>query len=184
MLNRKIIAEIRKNQSEVLSEIYIEYREEFIHWVIKNYHCSIDDATDVYQNVILVFYENVLSRKVEEIRYDLKTYLFTIGKNKAMEMKRKSYRMVGKGDMGEYHEQEANNENAEKEDKIVEIEKSFKRLGIGCRKLLNLFYYQRKSIREITELLGYKNEATAKNQKYKCMQKLRELSFYSNYVKG
>jgi RNA polymerase sigma-70 factor (ECF subfamily) len=40
---------------------------------------------------------------------------------------------------------------------------------------VDLYYYQKKSMQEISDLLNYKNADTAKNQKCKCMAKLRKL---------
>jgi hypothetical protein len=36
-------------------------------------------------------------------------------------------------------------------------------------------YYHNCSIEDITKKFGYKNADTAKNQKYKCMQRLKKI---------
>ena len=46
-------------------------------------------------------------------------------------------------------------------------------LGDPCRSILQLFYYKRMSMEDITALMGYKNAATTKNLKYKCLKRLQ-----------
>ena len=38
-----------------------------------------------------------------------------------------------------------------------------------------LMYYQKWSMKDIAEKFGFKNADTTKNQKYKCMQRLKKL---------
>ena len=51
---------------------------------------------------------------------------------------------------------------------------AFDLLGEKCRQLLILFYFKRNSFREIASLLKFGSEETAKNQKYRCIQKAKE----------
>jgi len=48
-------------------------------------------------------------------------------------------------------------------------------LGDACQQILRLFYFMKKSMEEITGIMGYKNADTVKNQKYKCMQRLKKV---------
>jgi hypothetical protein len=54
-------------------------------------------------------------------------------------------------------------------------ERSMTKLEGASRKLIELFYYERKSMQEICDILHYKNTDTAKNQKCKSMVRLRKL---------
>lgn len=69
-------------------------------------------------------------------------------------------------------------EIADENEKLVVLRKSLARLGVGCRKLLLLFYYFKKNMEEIATELNYTNADNAKSQKYKCLQKLK--SVYSS----
>jgi RNA polymerase sigma-70 factor (ECF subfamily) len=53
--------------------------------------------------------------------------------------------------------------------------KALGHLGQPCQQLVELFYYEKKSMEEISARLNYKNADTAKNQKCKCMARLRSL---------
>ncbi len=50
----------------------------------------------------------------------------------------------------------------------------FRHLGENCRRLLKRFYYGKESMKAIAEDMGW-TEASAKNNKYRCMEKLREM---------
>ena len=50
-------------------------------------------------------------------------------------------------------------------------------VGEPCSSLLKAFYHNDKSMQEITAAFGYTNADNAKNQKYKCLARLRKL-FY------
>ena len=174
MNNNSVIERIRNGDDGELERVYVKYRREFISWVIKRYQCSLDDATDIYQQVILVFYENIVQGKLVELKSNLKTYLFAIGKNKIMEEKKHSSKFL-KHDDFEMERVDVDDDNEERERELTSVEKSLKLIGEHCKQLLEMFYFQKKNIDEITEILEYKNSASARNQKYKCMEKLRKV---------
>ncbi|MDN5201741.1 sigma-70 family RNA polymerase sigma factor [Fulvivirgaceae bacterium BMA10] len=178
MSENSVIESIKSGDEAELGKIYQKYRMEFISWVVKNYSCTIDEAKDVYQLAIVIFYENIISGRLVEMTSSIKSYLFAIGKNKMLEQKKlaNKYTYNLDGTMNMIHEEEDSKEMAEKEEKTFKmVENCLNLLGDPCKKLLELYYYQRKSMPEITEILGYKNADTAKNQKYKCMKRLKKI---------
>jgi hypothetical protein len=50
-------------------------------------------------------------------------------------------------------------------------------LGEPCKSLLESYYLQKKSMVAIAEEFGYTNADNAKNQKYKCLMRLKKLFF-------
>jgi RNA polymerase sigma factor (sigma-70 family) len=59
-------------------------------------------------------------------------------------------------------------------DRIQELGRQLDKLGEACQQLLRLYYYEKKAMQEIAEQLGL-TPKTAKNNKYRCMQRLRAL---------
>ncbi|HEY0040609.1 MAG TPA: hypothetical protein VGB71_08105, partial [Flavisolibacter sp.] len=57
---------------------------------------------------------------------------------------------------------------------LAAVRENFTKLGNNCRELLNRFYFQKESLRTIALAFQW-TEATAKNNKYRCLQQLREL---------
>jgi DNA-directed RNA polymerase specialized sigma24 family protein len=60
------------------------------------------------------------------------------------------------------------------------MEKAMLNLGEPCRSLLEAFYLQKKSMTEIAGNFGYTNADNAKNQKYKCLMRLKKI-FFDHY---
>jgi RNA polymerase sigma factor (sigma-70 family) len=174
MVGTALIEKLRSDGQEELNRIYKGHREEFIFWINKSYQVPIDDAKDIYQFSILKLYENVLSGQLTTLNSSLKTYLFAIGKNKALEYHRAMAKRVNPA-FDLYLEIDSEDSRL-KEEQLQSIEKGLQELGEPCSTLLTLYYYQRQTMETITQTLGYKNANTAKNQKYKCLQRLKKLS--------
>jgi DNA-directed RNA polymerase specialized sigma24 family protein len=45
-------------------------------------------------------------------------------------------------------------------------------LGDTCRKILTLYYFEKLSMNDIADQLGFANADTAKTKKYKCKKEL------------
>jgi RNA polymerase sigma factor (sigma-70 family) len=177
MSENQILERIRLGGQSELGIIYEEYRSEFIQWITKEFQCSTDDSKDIYQLSILIFYDNVKSGKLEHLVSSIKTYLFGIGKNVARENMRKLQRNTPINQekwLKEYLVDDAPNSPVE-EDIFDTAQKALEKLGQPCQRLIELFYYEKKSMEEISSMMNYKNSETAKNQKCKCMARLRKL---------
>jgi RNA polymerase sigma factor (sigma-70 family) len=163
-----LIKQIRDRGSNALSELYVQYRVEFIQWMNHRLGCEVELAKDIYQQCILVLYENVLNEKLTELTSSPKTYLFSIGRNKyyeAVRQQEKEKRVVTT-------EQESVENN---EPLLQRVEACLEKLGEPCRTLLMQYYYHKRNMEQLTEMFQYKNVDTAKNQKYKCLERLRKM---------
>ena len=63
----------------------------------------------------------------------------------------------------------------EEEKKYKELDEVLVKVDKKCLKMLQMFYYQKLSMKVIADNLGFKSEASAKTQKYKCLEKARKL---------
>lgn len=168
---------IRNGDTSYLSTIYRDYRQPFTQWIKTEFQCSDDDAIEFFQTSVVILYDNIASGKLTELNSNLKTYLFGIGKNKAHEWLRHRQKQGSSVDdlLIQYiHEDAPDTDEAEFADNLRKVETGMNALGEPCRTLLQLFYYYKASMREICEKLEYKNEDTAKNQKYKCLKRLQK----------
>lgn len=71
-------------------------------------------------------------------------------------------------------------EYEEREITFTKMAEALVMLGEPCKTLLEDFYLQDLSMQAITEKFGYTNADNAKNQKYKCLLRLKKL-FFSLY---
>lgn len=177
MNENSIIERISSGDIVDLAHIYKFYRVEFISWIIKTYSCTPDEAKDIYQFSILVFYENIKNGRLRQLKSSIKTYLFAIGKNKVMEEKRARNKFIYQEDNTNTIKDDpiATEEMDERhENQLKTVEKCLKILGEPCKSILEQYYYHKKSMEEITSTLDYKNADTVKNLKYKCINRLRK----------
>jgi RNA polymerase sigma-70 factor (ECF subfamily) len=178
MTDTEIINLIKKDDPLGLSTAYQAFRKEFIHWMMRFSKCGEEDAREYYQGAILIVYDNVHAGKLDTLQCSLKTYLFGIGKNLVMQQFRESNRQNAL--KAEYFVQNYLHEDTEAYQAEVNLEiisRSFTKLGEPCHELLEQYYFKRKNMIQIASEMGYKNQETAKNQKYKCMERLRKMAF-------
>ena len=60
------------------------------------------------------------------------------------------------------------------------MEKAINSIGEPCKSLLEAFYIHKRAMQEIAAAFGYTNADNAKNQKYKCLVRLKKL-FFTQY---
>lgn len=169
---------IRRGDSSYLTSIYKEYRQPFVQWIKSEFSCTDEDAIEFFQTSVVILYDNVITGKLQELNSHIKTYLFSIGKNKAHEWLRHRKRLGTTSDdllINYLHDEDPDTDETEYAESLRKVESGMNALGEPCRTLLQLFYYFKASMREICEKLAYKNEDTAKNQKYKCLKRLQAL---------
>ena len=171
MNGQELIEAINRGDQKAFEQAYLAYRDEFITWANKNYYCDFEEARDVYQATTVQFFENVRSGKLTKLTSDLKTYLFAIGKNKIRELRDSGRRFR---EMQERYEPAEEDDKVAKEVQLEGVELALEAIGDPCKRLLELYYYYKKSLAEITEILAYKNADTVKNLKYKCLGRLRK----------
>lgn len=171
MNGQSLLESVAQGDFKAFEEAYLSYRDEFIVWANKNYYCDFEESRDIYQATVIQFYENVRSGRLTQLTSDLKTYLFAIGKNKIREQRESGKRFR---EMQNQYEPEEGEDKEEREVLYEKAEEALDRLGDPCKRLLELYYYYKKSLAEIAETLAYKNTDTVKNLKYKCLGRLRK----------
>lgn len=138
---------------------------------------SEDDARDVFQEGVLALWNNVRNGRYE-VRPDVKlsTYLVEICKRRWIDMQKKASRRYERSlpEVPEAPEEPGFLVAWIDREEQAAFQARFGQLGQRCQDLLLRFYYERQSLREIAGVLGI-GEASAKNEKYRCMQRLKQL---------
>ncbi|MDL5049370.1 sigma-70 family RNA polymerase sigma factor [Oscillatoria amoena NRMC-F 0135] len=179
MTDAEIVNLIKNEDPRGLSTVYESFRSEFVHWLMRLQRCGNEDAREFYQASILILYDNIKAGKLDGLRSSLKTYLFGIGKNLVWQRYRTNHRqeVVSAEFYLKNYLLEDGDSQLDQEINLEIISHSYNQLGEPCHQLLGYYYFQRKNMEEISAIMGYKNPETAKNQKYKCMERLRRMVF-------
>ena len=175
-----LLAGLAKNDRQAVETIYGKHFG-MIQSLIINNNGSSEDARDIFQEAMIVLYER--SRSADfELQCQLKTYLYSVCRRLWLKKLSQSQRYIPQ--VNEIEETIQVEEEIELHElKNLEfqlMEKSLMGLGEPCKSLLEAFYIQRKNMSEIAVSFGYTNPDNAKNQKYKCLIRLRKL-FFSEY---
>lgn len=170
-----LVTSIKANDQAVLRKLYVEtYPKVEVH-VLRN-NGNKDQAKDVFQEAMIALW-----RAAKEDRFSAKNidaaqgYLYTIAKNKWTDYLRSSiYKKEISSEivMTNHIIPDEELENEDYELKLKQAQFAFKQLGTSCKELLSKFYFDKMSLNEIANLLDL-DAASARNKKYRCMQKLR-----------
>jgi RNA polymerase sigma factor (sigma-70 family) len=153
-------------------------------WLLKNGGTSAD-AADIFQEAIVVLYGKAQNADFR-LTCSIGTYLFAISKHlwyKKLQQQNREPDMLqadegtGDEDSGIAYEDDVNVHH-EREAHYEQLDSALEQIGEPCRSLLKAYYHHDKSMQEIAAAFGYTNPDNAKNQKYKCLGRLRKL-FYN-----
>lgn len=142
------------------------------------------EAKDIYQEAIIAFYERICDEKFV-LTCKIKTFLYAVCWR--MWLKRLSEKKKYTGNIEHIEKFEGMDEviaiMQEKEKQFNNMSSSMEKLGEPCKSILIDFYVNNQTMEEISAKFGYTNADNAKNQKYKCLQRLKKL-FFANYNQG
>jgi len=170
------VAAIRQNDEKVLEKLYQTMYPAVEKFVREN-NGTIDEAKDVYQEAFIILWRSIKLEKFQPGNASsLHAYLFRIAKNKWIDQLRavKKNPVIGLADVPSELADDSFQVLHEDEEKyLADVKLQFRQLGEACRDLLTRFYFLRQSLREIA-IAKNLTEATAKNNKYRCLQQLRK----------
>ena len=174
---------LANNDSKAVDSLYKSHFPMVQHFVINN-NGSFDDAKDVFQEAMITLYEKVQTDSFT-LTCQIKTYLFSICKHLWL----KRLQQMGKYNAPLSSEEESvsvevDMEEFNKKDAAFAImDRALNSLGEPCKSLLEGYYLNKKGMQELADDFGYTNADNAKNQKYKCLLRLKKL-FFSQYNIG
>lgn len=179
-LTDKFTDRLKAGDIVALKELYINNYKKVEQFVLQN-SGTTDHAKDIYQEAFLAVWQKVKGDKfVEEKPGSVNGYLYQIAKNKWTDYLRSSYFkktsvLTDTAMEDATYDIYSESRTDEEESRLKRTMEAFKGLGEDCKTLLIRFYFKKMSLRDIASLTSI-DEASARNKKYRCMQKLRELT--------
>jgi RNA polymerase sigma factor (sigma-70 family) len=166
--------------------IEIIYRENYnmVQSLIINNSGSADDAKDIFQEAMIVLYEKVRSGSFE-LNCQIKTYVYSVSRRLWLKRLQQMNRYVPAMDnlQETVPVEDEIEENERINNEFHAMEKAISSLGEPCKSLLEAYYLEKRSMQEIAMSFGYTNADNAKNQKYKCLVRLKKI-FFTQYKNG
>ncbi|HOZ70765.1 MAG TPA: sigma-70 family RNA polymerase sigma factor [Chitinophagaceae bacterium] len=167
---------LKVSDDKVLQYIYVSNYPKVEQYILGNSGTS-DDARDIYQEAFLAVWRNV---QLDQFRPQNETaiagYIFQIARNKWLDQLRSVKNKKTTSLPDEISHQMADSPSLGEEELgyLETVKEKYESLGDPCRELLDRFYFKKESMREIAAHFSW-TEASAKNNKYRCLQRLRNM---------
>jgi len=170
--DNRIINGILSSDQKVFNRLYEYQFPKIVRFIISN-SGNLENAKDVFQDALVLFIEKVY-RKELDLKCSVSTYLYSICRYLWLEQLRKDKKNISLYDSYSSIQSDitfiGNNTAPDIFDNVTT---AIETLGDPCKQLLECYYYQQLSWDEIASSLGYSNAASARNQKYKCLERIR-----------
>ncbi len=142
---------------------------------------SEDDAKDIFQEALIVLYEKSKSG-VFELNCQISTYIYAVSKRLWLKrlQNRSRYDLMENGVEESVFVEDDITLHEKRNSQFGMMEHALAMIGEPCKSLLEAYYMGKQNMQEIADAFGYTNADNAKNQKYKCLMRLRKL-FFAQY---
>ncbi|WP_245952747.1 RNA polymerase sigma factor [Chitinophaga skermanii] len=178
--DQELLQGLAANNDKALEIIYKENFPMVLRMILLN-NGSEDDAKDIFQEAIIVLYE-----KVQEgdfiLSSKLTTFLYSVCRRLWLKKLQGGSHLYPMNDTLEeiVPVEDTLDQHEEKDQQFIMMEQAMQHIGEPCKTILEDYYLQKKNMQEIAEKFGYTNAENAKNQKYKCLVRLKKL-FFAQY---
>ncbi len=174
--DQDVVQGLLKNDSKAFDKLYHMSFSQIRQWITQN-NGSEQDAEDIFQDAVLAVWKNIKEGKYQKKEnVKLSTYVFQICKFRWFEQLksarvRYSTKLNPEFDVVDANDQEELDSQSER---VNYLHRLFHQLGEKCQQILKCYYYQKMSLAEIAAQMDYTPQS-AKNEKYRCMQRLKKL---------
>ena len=174
---------IGKNDKKAIESVYSENYTLIQNFVINN-NGTEDDARDIFQEAMIVLYEKAKQQDFE-LTCQIRTYLYSVCRR--LWLKKLQYARRIESRVENFDKVVSVEEDLEDHEKLSlqyqTMRTSMGKIGEPCKSLIEAYYVHQKNMHEIAGFFGYTNADNAKNQKYKCLVRLKKL-FFAQYKNG
>ena len=172
-----LLADLAAGSKKAAEAIYKDNYRVIENMVLKN-NGTVDDARDIFQEAVIVLYENARTGSFT-LSCQLKTYIYAVCKRmwlKRLQVQQRYHNGLDLSDIAVNVEEDVE-EHERKSMELRKMENALGQIGEPCKSLLEAFYFRKCSMPQIADQFGYTNADNAKNQKYKCLIRLKKLFF-------
>lgn len=167
MKDEEILKRLRHGEEAALQYLYKKHYRMMLRLVMRNSGTE-EEARDVFQEALIILWQKVRSGDFV-LTSKLSTYLYSVCQNlwrKELERKARLTREE-KDDIVE--------QNWEEKERQRLLRQCLEQLGDTCKQVLMMYYFDRMSMKDIAEQMGFASADVAKTKKYKCMQELEKI---------
>lgn len=175
---QEIIRGIKAGNYSLVDQLYEDYRAAFIQWLKQHFKAPEQEAVDIFQDVIIIVYQNITAGKVDHLKSSLKTYLFAIGKHLWLKRFRIKQQISFLEDLPAVRYKGWDLQiirDLESADQKAELEAALHLISDKSKRLLVLAFFHRYSTEALKNEFQYSSADVVRTQKYRCLNRLRAL---------
>ncbi len=168
---------LANNDSKAIETIYKENFSVVLVFITNN-NGSLDEAKDIFQEAMIALYEKAQSESFV-LTCKIQTYIYSICRRLWLKRLQQLGRYLPQveGMKETVAVEEDIDEHERKNAEYAIMDRALNSLGEPCKSLLEAYYLQKKDMQQIAKEFKYTNADNAKNQKYKCLMRLKKLFF-------
>ncbi|MCP4522359.1 MAG: sigma-70 family RNA polymerase sigma factor [Cytophagales bacterium] len=184
--DKNIITLIKQGEKrKSIQYLYTEYSDK-VKSMIRNRGGNQEEAQDIFQDAILVFYQKVLENELKADSCNIGGFIMSVSQ-------RMWYTKASRKEMMNRHHQNlradekvsTNYEFIFSEERQDLMKKILGMMGENCRKIIEYVIYDDLSMREIAQKMQYTSEDVVKATHYRCRQKLaKQLKENKSFIKS
>lgn len=175
-INRTIVECIKNRQNDkALSYLYSHTLKKVKGYILNN-SGSQDEANDIFQDAVIIFFKSVIENKFEHSS-SVDAYIFTISKNLWINAAKRKRTLVHV-DIEDQHlsaETDSQLDNMISKEKRSALDIAYSKLDEACRKLLGMVAYEKLSMKELQVKMELTSENAAKTMHYRCKQSFHKI---------
>ncbi len=172
-----LLETLRAGDENALRLAYLDHRDGFLRWARSLTHAAEPDLLDLYQDTLVVFYQNLTAGKIQHLDSGVAPYLFGIGKKLIVSRRWRTRREISFDPADELFLRSLTVPGDDEPEQIWKpiFKKALDRMNETCQKIIEWFYYHDYPIEVICERLGYSSDEVTRVTKMRCLKKLREI---------
>ena len=179
------IIEGLKNFEETAGTHLYNKHKDYCMRFMNNMHYDEETNEDIYQDAVIVFIEKIREGKLQLVNTRIQTYLNSICRNQILIKLNKKNKPVLMGEDWEKDYSDTYTDWFEEQEEIkneririiMEELEIMKERGQVCFELLRKVFFENKTMEVLATLMNYTNADNAKNQSYRCRERLKKQVF-------
>ena len=177
LTDQELVDGFRLRDAEIIESFYDQYLPK-VQAMIMRYGGTLSDAEDIFHDALIAVYINIRRNSYHlDHKTHFSTYFFQVCKFRYLEQKRiQNRRQLIESDNLEFIF--PSDEDIERDIELMEmshrVHQLVEELDDHCIEILEAYYWQRKSMKEIADELNM-HANSVRNAKYRCIQKLKKI---------
>ncbi len=175
-IDKEIVEAIKGGKNQwVLNTLYKRTLPK-IKNLIRKMNGSDEDAQDIFQESVIIFYREVKLNKLLD-NTNIDGYIYTVARNLYLNKLRIVNRMVElkESDGNDFAEKPAIERHLEFKDSENDMMQLLTKLGEKCKEILKALAFEELDYQEVADKLGFASGDVVKTQKHRCKKRLEQL---------